>query len=115
MNAAVRRWIPALAPGLVLVLIAAQVLLGVRGFDRPHGAVLGALELPGRLLGWGGVALLLPLFGWLLVGMWGYSVTSMALTTLGAVTLGLADGGLVELSGGEAAGGRIGGPLADLL
>jgi hypothetical protein len=115
VNAAARRWIPALAPGLVLVLIAAQIPLGVRGFHLPHGGLWGALELPGRLLGWGGVALLLPLFTWLLLGMWGYSVTGMALKMLGGVTLALSVGGLAALAGGEAAGGRIGGPLADLL
>src|SRR5688572_17345387 len=109
MNAAVRKWLPALAPGLVLVLLAIQLLLGFRGFDRPHPGLVGALELPGRLLGWGGVVLLLPLLAWLLVGWWGFGVTGMALKMLGAVTLGLAVGGLAGLAGGEAAGGRIGG------
>ncbi len=115
MNAALRKWVPALAPALLVLLLGLQVLLGARGFNDPHSGPLGALELPGRLLGWGGVALLLPLLVWLLLGWWGFDVTGMALKTLGALTLGLSVGGLAALWGGTAQGGLIGGPLGGLL
>ena len=103
------------APGLVLLLLAIQVAFGLRGFDRPDESLLYVLEVPGVLLGWGGVALLLPLLAWMVLDWWGYDLNGFALKGLGSAVLGIAVGGLVGLSGGVPAGGIVGAGLAAVL
>ncbi len=103
------------APGLVLLLLAIQVAFGLRGFDRPDESLLQVLQVPGVLLGWGGVALLLPLLVWMVLDWWGYDLGGFALKGLGSAVLGIATGALCGLAGDVAAGGIVGGGLADVL
>ncbi|MGE0191831.1 MAG: hypothetical protein AB7T63_07275 [Planctomycetota bacterium] len=103
-----------LGPGLLLFLVSVQIACGMDGFES-GGGLLGLLEVPGVLLGWGGVALLLPLLTWLLLDWWGYSPSGFALKSLGGLALGIAVGGLGGLMGGKAGGGLVGADLAAML
>lgn len=103
-----------LGPGLLLFLVSVQIACGMGGFES-GGGLLGLLEVPGVLLGWGGVALLLPLLTWLLLDWWGYSPSGFALKSLGGLALGIAVGGLGGLVGGKAGGGVVGADLASML
>ena len=103
------------APGLVLLLLAIQVAFGLRGFDKPDDSLLYILQVPGVLLGWGGVAMLVPLLAWMVLDWWGYDLNGFALKGLGSAVLGIAVGTLVGLDGGVAAGGLVGGGLAAVL
>ena len=109
-----------LAPGLLLLLLGIQVALGLRGFDQPASGALFVLQVPGILLGWGGVLLLAPLLMWLVLDWWGYEAPGgdmggLALKALGSAVLGIAAGALFGLAGGTALGGMIGGALAAVL
>ena len=75
------------APGLVLLLLAIQVAFGLRGFDKPDDSLLYVLQVPGVLLGWGGVVMLLPLLAWMVLDWWGYDLNGFALKGLFGVTL----------------------------
>jgi len=104
------------APGLVLLLLGIQVAFGLRGFDRPdERAVIYVLQVPGVLLGWGGVVLLVPLLVWMVLDWWGYNLGGFALKGLGSAVLGIASGALCGLAGDVAGGGLVGGGLADVL
>ncbi|MDA1195324.1 MAG: hypothetical protein O2894_09070, partial [Planctomycetota bacterium] len=103
------------APGLVLLLLGIQVALGLRGFDRAAESVFAALQVPGVLLGWGGVVLLLPLLIWMVLDWWGYNLGGFALRGLGSAVLGVASAGAFGLLAGPPQGGLIGGGLADIL
>lgn len=103
-----------LAPGVLLFLVSVQIACAMAGFEG-SGGLLGLLEVPGVLLGWGGVVLLLPLLLWLLLDWWGYSPSGFALKSLGSVALGIAVGGLAGVVGGRSAGGLVGADLAALL
>lgn len=104
-----------LAPGLVLLLLGIQVAFGLRGFDQPAANALVVLQVPGILLGWGGVVLLMPLLVWMVLDWWGYSLGGFALKGLGSAVLGIAAGAFFGLFGGQGAGGVVGGGLADVL
>ncbi|MDF1701456.1 MAG: DNA translocase FtsK [Planctomycetota bacterium] len=102
-----------LAPGLVLLLLGIQVAFGLRGFGQPSEGPLVVLQVPGILLGWGGVVLLLPLLVWMILDWWGYDLGGFALKGLGSAVLGIAGGALFGLFDG--AGGVVGNGLADVL
>ncbi len=102
-------------PALVLLLLGVQVAFGLRGFDRPDDSLIQVLQVPGILLGWGGVALLVPLLTWMIMDWWGYDLTGFALKGLGSGVLGVAIAGLVAINGGAAEGGIVGAGLADVL
>jgi hypothetical protein len=109
-----------LAPGLLLMLVGLQVALGLRGFDQGAHGLLALLQVPGLLLGWGGVVLLLPLLAWMVLTWWGFEAPGgdlggLALKALGSAVLGIAVGAGLGLLGGARLGGVIGGSLASLL
>ena len=103
------------APALVLVLVAAQVAYGLRGFDNPLGGIAAVFEVPGMLVGWGSLGFLLPLLGFLVLDWWGVGASGIALKCLGAAALALALGGVFGVIGGVALGGHLGGALEQLL
>ncbi len=121
MSLTPRRWTALLVPALLVVLLGLQIALGIRGFDRPHLGTLGLLEAPGTLLGWGGVLVLLVLFGWLLLGYWGRDPFGLSgpggigVRLVFCVVLGVATAGLLALVGGATVGGLWGARLAELL
>ncbi|MFV1959046.1 MAG: hypothetical protein ACC662_06490, partial [Planctomycetota bacterium] len=106
-----------LVPTVVLILLGIQLAQGFGGFDRPGGL----LTTPGVLLGWGGVAVLLVLFAWLIMGWWGRDLFDLqgagglVVRLVGCLALGVALAGLAGVGGGAAAGGSIGAWLAHLL
>ncbi len=103
-----------LGPGLLLFLVSVQIACAMSGFEASDG-VLGLLEVPGVLLGWGGVVLLLPILAWLVLDWWGYSPSGFAMKSLGGIALGIATSGLAGLVGGRAGGGVVGADLASML
>lgn len=103
------------APALVLVLVAAQVAYGLRGFDNPLGGIAAVFEVPGMLVGWGSLGFLLPLLGFLVLDWWGIGASGIALKCLGAAALALALGGVFGVIGGVPLGGHLGGALDQLL
>jgi len=103
------------APGLLLLLLGVQVAFGLGGFDHPANNVLVALQLPGLLLGWGAVALLLPLLVWMVLNWWGYGLGGFVLRGLGSAVLGLAVSAMFGMGAGEHHGGLIGSALGATL
>ncbi len=104
-----------LAPGLLLLLLGLQVAFGLKGFDHAPPGLLRVLHVPGLLLGWGAVALLLPLLVWMVLDWWGYGLSGFVLKGLGSAVLGLAGAGLLGLAGGAAEGGVVGAALGRTL
>ncbi len=104
-----------LAPGLLLLLLGIQVAFGLRGFEHPSDSLFVIFQVPGVLLGWGGVVLLLPLLVWMILDWWGYNLGGFALRGLGSAVLGIAAGALCGVAGASSAGGIVGGGLADIL
>lgn len=103
---------------LALVVLAVQLPFGTRGFDRPQqGGHWRVLEAPGRLLGWGGVALLIVALPYALVAWLKGRAPGRALSALGAVVFGVGVGGLagVLASSPVHGGGVAGGVLAQML
>jgi len=118
---ATRTWTGYVVPALVTLLLGLHFFLGFRGFDHVHGGLLGVLEAPGALLGWGGVILLAILLGWLIAGLIGRDLfglqgaAGLVVRLVGVVALGLALAGVFGLAGGVAAGGEVGAGIGDLL
>ena len=107
---------------LALIVLAIQLPFGTRGFDRPQqGAHWRALEAPGRLLGWGGVAVLLIGIPYALVAWLKGRAPGRAVSALGAVVFGIGIGGLsgvlasTPIRGGGIAGGALAHMLEDSL
>ena len=115
MKSVLRQLPSFLGPGLLLFLLAIQIAAGFSGFQGSENGLLRLLEVPGVLLGWGGVALLLPLLLWMLLDWWGYTPSGFALKSLGAMSLGVASAAVAGLFAGHAGGGVVGSALAELL
>ncbi len=120
-SAGERNWTGYGVPALVALLLGIQFFLGFRGFGQPDGGLLGLLEAPGALLGWGGVVILAVLLGWLIAGLVGRDLfglrgaSGLVVRLVGCVALGLALSGVFGLLGGRAGGGEVGAGIGDLL
>ena len=111
-----RLGISLLPPVAIAALLVLQVASGFRGFDRDAMTTgTTVFGLPGYLLGWGSIALLLPFLAWTYMEWRGRRPSGLFLTMIGACTLGIAVAGLAGLFGDAAAGGQIGYELANML
>ena len=115
MKSVLRQLPSFLGPGLLLFLLAVQIAAASNGFQGSENGLLRLLEVPAVLLGWGGVALLLPLLLWMVLDWWGYTPSGFALKSLGAMSLGVACAAVAGLAAGHAGGGVVGSSLAELL
>ncbi len=105
-----------LPPLAIAALLIVQIMNGFQGFDREAmGTGATFLGLPGYVLGWGSVALLIPFLVWTYLEWRGRQPSGLFLTILGACTLGIAVAGLSAVFGDAAAGGQVGEELANML
>ena len=113
-------WVALISGAFALLTV--QVVIGMRGYDRPPPGVLWrVLGAPGISLGWGGVALLLVAIPYALLAWMRGRSPGKTISAIGALVLALGVGGVAAVlaaspkAGGGVLGGGLGGMLKEAL